>query len=320
MRELSVVIPNWNGAEQLGQNLLKIYAFLRKSGLKFEIIVVDDASTDDSESVLSDFSFAETICNKKNLGFAKTANKGVASASYKHVFILSNDIVLENSLEHLFEHFDRDDVFAVMPQVKLIDTGFFAYGKRGVKWENGLFKVEEQITGGQPVNTLFASGGSAIFKRDLFLALGGFDSLYEPFYWEEIDLSYRAWKRGYSVIYDPRTFVWNTRCGVIKQFYKQKYIKHISGRNSYLFVWKNITQPELARQHILQLAPSFFEDVVCGKWRFPVCLAAALGRFWDAYSKRCIEYCECRRSDEEVFALVNSSESVISNTKQSAAM
>lgn len=320
MRELSIVIPNWNGAEQLGQNLTKIYAFLRKSGLKFEIIVIDDASTDDSESVLSDCSFAETIYNKKNLGFAKTANRGVASAGYKHVFILSNDIVLDNSLEYLLEHFDRDDVFAVMPQVKWIDTGFFAYGKRGVIWENGLFKVEEQVTGGQPVNTLFASGGSAVFKRDLFLDLGGFDSLYEPFYWEEIDLSYRAWKRGYSVIYDPRTFVWNTRCGVIKQFYKQKYIKHISGRNSYLFVWKNITQPELTRQHISQLAPSFIKDAVCGKWRFPMCLAAAFCKFLNAYSGRRIEYRECRRSDEEVFALVNSNESVISNIKQSAAM
>src|SRR5207249_955437 len=58
-----------------------------------------------------------------------------------------------------------------------------------------------------PFYSMFASGGSAMFDRRRFLELGGFDPLFAPFYLEDVELSYRAWKRGLTVAYEPRSAV-----------------------------------------------------------------------------------------------------------------
>ena len=304
MNGISVVIPNWNGADTLPLVLNRVYSVMNGQHLPYEVILVDDASTDASLDVLKGFPGVRLGVSPKNQGFSKTANRCVASARYDLVLLISNDIMLSGSIINLIDHFDDPKVFAVSPQVRWLNNGAFAYGKRTAQWDNGYFKVKEHQFIATPVNTLFACGGSAMFRKSMFMELGGFDDLYKPFYWEEIDLSYRAWKRGYTVIHDPRATVYNTDCGVIKKNFKQLYVKLISGRNSYLFLWKNITDKNYIRQHLNILFPSLLGDAVRNKWRFPLCALMALLRLPAVLRRRSIEKQQAVVSDEMIFARV----------------
>ncbi len=304
MNGVSIVIPNWNGADKLVDTIEALLWNLKELSYPFEIIVVDDASTDNSREILRVFDNITIEYNNTNQGFSKTANKGVQLAGYDLVFIMSNDIVIGDSFESLIAHFNDPSVFAVSPQVMWSD-GRFAYGKRSVMWHHGYFKVREHSEYTYPVHTLFACGGSGMFRRNVFLELGGFDDMYSPFYWEEIDLCYRAWKRGYTVIHDPRAVVCNNSAGVIKKHFSPRYIKHISGRNSYLFLWKNITSPNLIREHVRCLLPSLLKEIFACRFRFPMCFFAALEYLPQVLFMRRQEKRHAGLSDNEVIARVN---------------
>lgn len=308
MNGISIVIPNWNGLQTLPAVLQRVYDVMNVLGAPFEVIMVDDASTDSSLDVLHKFPRVRLAISKKNQGFSATANRGVEVARYDLVFLMSNDILIDHSLRAMIGHFDDPSVFAVSPQVRWRSTGTFAYGKRSANWENGYFKVQEHPFIASPVPTLFACGGSAMFRKSIFMELGGFDTLYHPFYWEEIDLGYRAWKRGYRTVHEPRATVYNTDNGVIKSNFKQRYVKLISGRNSYLFLWKNITGASLVRQHLRILAPSLFEDICRNAWRFPLCAIMALFRLPQVLRSRSRERQFQVRSDEQIWSIVAGNE------------
>ncbi|MCD6459536.1 glycosyltransferase [bacterium] len=305
MNAISVVIPNWNGEKTLETALKSVFDTFRTLNRPYEVIVVDDFSTDSSVEIVERFTGVRIFKNFSNRGFSLTANFGVRCAKYDLVFIMSNDIIIEPSFEHLVIHFLDDKVFAVSPQVRWKNSGKFAYGKRTANWENGYFKVVESKYISYPSYTLFACGGSALFDRKKFLDLGGFDELYHPFYWEEIDISYRALKRGLKIIHEPSAVVFNSDDGVIKNSYKSRYVKHISGRNSYLFLWKNITSKTMIKNHLKNLFPSLLKDILDRKFRFAKCFFSALVRLPKALYKRLEEKKNTSVSDEEIIKVVN---------------
>ncbi|RJP61199.1 MAG: glycosyltransferase [Candidatus Auribacter fodinae] len=305
MNGVSFVIPNWNGLQKLRNTLPNLIEVLKSFPYPNEIIIVDDASTDGSLDYIRLFPQVILGRNISNQGFSRTANRGVELASYDVVFIMSNDIIINPSMSVIFDHFIYDTTFAVSPSVYWMQSKSFAYGKRGVKWEKGCFKVVEYPESNSPVYTLFACGGSAAYDRRLFLDLGGFDVLYHPFYWEEIDLSYRAWKRGYAVIHDPRGKVYNDNTGVIKERHPRWHIQQISGRNSYLFVWKNILNTEMIREHVYNLLPLLFTDLLNARFRFPLCFLRALVRLVSVINGRREEVLGAFVDDVDVISLVN---------------
>lgn len=305
MNGISFIIPNWNGAEKLRTTLPALMKVLTAVQYPWEIIVVDDASTDGSVALLSSNPQIRLFVNSINRGFSATANRGVFNASYDVVFIMSNDIILDASINALFHHFSDPATFAVSPKVCWKQSGSYAYGRRGVEWNKGCFKVVEYPESIQSSYTLFACGGSAAYSRDIFIELGGFDALYHPFYWEEIDLSYRAWKRGFVVIHEPRCTVYNDRGGVIKEKFRSWYIKQISGRNSYLFVWKNITCSNMLKQHLATLFPLLLHDLLRGQTRFPLCFMRAVSKLFPTVLRRYTEQREELISDEAVLSLIN---------------
>src|ERR1039458_9264561 len=83
-------------------------------------------------------------------------------------------------------------------------------------------------------------GGSSAFDRSKFLELGGFDPLFEPFYLEDTDLGYMAWKRGWKVLYQPRSVVYHQHRGAIGKSFRGDRIEAVLKKNYLLFCWKNI--------------------------------------------------------------------------------
>ncbi len=262
---VTIVIPNYNGEDVLRKNLPKVLSEVEnyKDG-KIEVIVVDDASTDSSESVISNFirsagsgqiSNLKFFKNNKNLGFSSTVNKGVGHAKGDIVVLLNTDVYPEKGfLDPLLNNFKDKSVFAVGCMDKSIENGKVVLRGRGLgTWKRGFLVHKRGEVDAR--NTLWVSGGSGAFRKDIWNKLGGLNELYNPFYWEDMDLSYRAQKSGYKVIFEPQSVVFHEHeKGAIKRNYTPFKIKTIAYRNQFIFVWSNVTDFRLRLFHVIFLS------------------------------------------------------------------
>ncbi len=263
--DISVVIPNYNGESLLKKNLLKVFAALEeyKNG-KTEVVIVDDASTDASASVISNFKFKisnlRLIANEKNLGFSSAVNRGVKEAKGEIVVLLNTDVIPEEDfLQPLLKHFKDNKVFAVGCMDKSLENDKTVLRGRGLGvWKRGFLVHRRGEV--DKTNTLWVSGGSGAFRKSIWENLGGFNELYNPFYWEDIDLSYRALKSGYKVLFEPKSIVMHYHEeGAIKNKYLPSEIKIIAYKNQFIFAWENTTDLSLQALHFFWLPYHFIK-------------------------------------------------------------
>jgi GT2 family glycosyltransferase/glycosyltransferase involved in cell wall biosynthesis len=241
----SAVIPNWNGRELLEKYLPSVLeAFAGDPGN--EVIVVDNGSTDGSaEFVRSHFPKVKLVALPRNLGFGGGSNAGFAAAENPIVVLLNSDMrVAPDFLAPLLEGFRDPQVFAVSCQIFFSDPAKLREesGLTQGWWEDGGLRVRHRID--DAVTDLFpcfyGGGGSCAFGRAKFLELGGFDALLEPFYLEDTDLGFMAWKRGWKVLYQPRSIVYHEHRGTIGKRFREEQIQAVLKKNYVLFCWKNI--------------------------------------------------------------------------------
>lgn len=248
---VSIIIPNYNGKNLLAKNLPRI---LNVSGIE-KVVVVDDGSSDGSAEYLKrHFPQVKLIEKVTNSGFATTVNLGVKTVSSDFVILLNTDVVPQKDfLPPLLSYFKDPKVFAVgCLDESREDTGIVKRGRGIGTFVRGFLQhARGEIN---QSDTLWVNGGSGAFRRDLWEKLDGMDEIYAPFYWEDIDLSYRAQKAGYKVMFAPKSVVVHRHHeGAINSFYTPEQIITIAYRNQFLFVWKNITDYNLFIQHLLWL-------------------------------------------------------------------
>lgn len=250
---ISVIIVNWNGEDLLRRCLPALDETLARASFQHEVIVADNGSTDGSVSLIEkQFPHVRVLRLKKNLGFGPANNLAAGFARHDLLLLLNNDMLLNaDALPVIMGYFSDPDVFAVAPKAVRPD-GALAEGHSWCEVEdNGPeFYNERQFPDSpcvkSPAPTLYALGACAMVRKDVFIKLGGFDSLYYPFYWEDNDLSYRALKRGYRVIYDPSATVVHEH-GASSRRLSPFYILSVMEKNSMLFFLKNMTDTDLFR-------------------------------------------------------------------------
>jgi O-antigen biosynthesis protein len=251
-RAASIVIPNWNGRDLLEKYIPSILEATKHNPAN-EIIVVDNASEDGSSVFLKQhFPTVRVLEMDRNYGFGGGSNRGFAAAKNDIVVLLNSDMrVAPDFLAPLLEGFHDENVFAVSCQIFFSDPAKLREetGLTQAWWENGGLRVRHRID--EHVKSAFpcfyGGGGSCAFDRRKFAELGGFDELLHPFYLEDTDLGYMAWKRGWKVYYEPRSVVWHEHRGTIGKKFTQEYIQSILKKNFLLFCWKNIHEwPRLA--------------------------------------------------------------------------
>jgi len=265
----SVVIPNWNGRDLLARHLPSVIAAVGKNP-DHEIIVVDNGSSDGSgELVRRNFPQVRLLALPENLGFGGGSNAGFRAARNDVVVLLNNDMEVEpDFLEPLLEGFTDEKVFAVScqiffsdPQRKREETGL----TQGW-WEDGLVRVRHRID--ESITTLYpcfyGGGGSCAFNRRHFLELGGFDRLLAPFYLEDTDLGFMAWKRGWKVLNQPRSRVYHEHRGTIGKRFTERQIQAVLKKNLILFCWKNIHEWRGLGPHFLFILGDAAVSVVIG--------------------------------------------------------
>jgi len=255
---VSIVIPSWNGKVLLQRFLPSVIEACKFYDGESEIIIVDDGSDDGTEIFIHEnYPHVRFIKLSSNQGFPRACNAGIKEANGDIIILLNNDMLVEKDfLIFLLEHFENEKVFGVRPGLKWLDdkTNFdFSSFFIGLKWKWGLvelpmLKVQDRK---RPFYTACVSGGAGAFERRKWLEIGGFDESFSPFYWEDVDISYRAWKRGWILLYEPRSRVYHLPNSTIRRFFGPNYIKEISERNRYFLVWKNIQDPMFILYHLL---------------------------------------------------------------------
>lgn len=256
----SIVIPNWNGRDLLEKYIPSIIEATKHNPAN-EIIVVDNASADGSAEFLKKTHPQVRVLElDQNYGFGGGSNRGFEAAKNDIVVLLNSDMRVDaNFLAPLLEGFHNENVFAVSCQIFFSDPAKLREetGLTQAWWENGGLRVRHRID--ERVQSAFpcfyGGGGSCAFDRRKFAELGGFDELLKPFYLEDTDLGYLAWKRGWTVYYEPRSIVWHEHRGTIGKKFSQEYIQSILKKNFLLFCWKNIHEwPRLASHFFFALA------------------------------------------------------------------
>lgn len=251
MQPVSVVIPNWNGADLLAANLPAALEAARRHPAAAEVLVVDDGSDDASRDVVRAHPGARLVVHERNLGFGAACLTGAREARHPLVFLLNSDARPEpDSLAPLCRVFDAPETFAASPLV-LDEAGAMAdvtinvpYLRRGRIRYRKLGTAALTRAGTAPLlpwYTFFPLGGAIVVHRERFLEIGGFDPMFHPFYYEDVDLGFRAWRRHWTCVVVPGSRVIHAGGGTIGRAFPKLRVRIVRKRNRILFHCKNLT-------------------------------------------------------------------------------
>lgn len=309
-RGVSIIIATWNGKTFLQKNLPPLFHALSCYDGPYEVIVVEDAGTDDTDRFISE-NYPQILFRRlqTNIGNGQALNRGAEMAHHEILYFLDNDVeVTSEFLTPVIRHFDDPFVFGVgsrsierpskppgplqLPRVK------FRYG---IFWYYYETLIQEADL---PVPALFASAGHCAVSKEKFFSLGGFDPLYGRFYLEDLDLCYRAWKKGWKVMIEPESKVYHEAAGTIRKILSRREIERRQWRNRFLFTWKNIHTTCLLLQHVVFLPPELFFSPFFGKSSFSLGFLDALFHFKESLRKRTMAKKEALLSDCDVLEKV----------------
>jgi GT2 family glycosyltransferase len=268
----SLVILNYNGRGVLEPC---VESLLRAKSYDDEVIVVDNASTDGSTHFLQQTRDLRVLRLPENT-FIFGLNKGLETARGRFVAFLNNDIVVEPAfVDRCLERFeDGEDVFAVCPRI-LEMTGADQGSRTAGFWHRGLIFYRPLPHSETPTDCFFAVGGQSIFRRDMLTEIGSIDPLLWPMYHEDVELSYRAWKRGWRVRYEPSAIAHHVGGYSSQRVFTPAQLRSFVRQNEFLTVWKDITDKRLLAEHLALLAPRLAAAVIKRDW------STAVG-FWQA--------------------------------------
>ena len=246
----SVVIPNWNGRNFLAPCL---DALERQTRSDFEVIVVDNASTDDSvELVESRFPLVQVIRLPENRGFAAAMNEGIRRAPGPYVAFLNNDTEPQPEwLAELVACLERhpqaaaatskmllaDDAGVIDDAGDLLTPTFLPYARGHGERDTGQYETEQQV--------FSASGGASLWRTEALREIGLFPEEFFAYY-EDVDLGFRARLAGYECWYAPRAVVKHKRGGSAEADSDFALRHHV--RNRWLLLVRTVPGPLLLRR------------------------------------------------------------------------
>jgi GT2 family glycosyltransferase len=282
MIKLSVIIPNWNGKILL-QDCLRSLA--RQSFKDFEIIVVDNGSTDGSiEFLQSKYPYVKIIKFGENLGFAKAVNKGIKTSKSKYILLLNNDTkVNRHCLKLLVDMLERRrDICAVVPKVvwffdsSIIDSAGDVMNTVGQAFHRGW--REKSSKWNIPEEVFLCTAGASLYRKKAFSKIGLFDESFF-IYGEDVDWCLRAQLAGCKFWYEPKAIVYHYHKATTGE-HMPRFFEYLHFRNMALTIIKNFPwQLFLKRWRIITIPLVHFNTILYmafhGLWK-----EALLADFW----------------------------------------
>jgi len=237
MKSVCLAILNYNGVHHLEHLLPSAIEAVADFGQPCPIVVLDNQSTqNDQQWVQKHFPGVNFIRAPRN-EFMFSYNWLAEQRREEVMVLLNNDVRLTKGfLQPLLQHLDAPDVFSVCAKSLSWDGAAATCGPAKLLQVHGFYRWHYETERQEFAHTLFSSSGFMAVDREKFLQLGGFCRLFYPMYCDDLDLGFRAWRRGWRSIYEPRSVLYHRDSGSSAS----KWVQENHLKNSLLFEWANL--------------------------------------------------------------------------------
>jgi GT2 family glycosyltransferase len=287
----AIVLLNYNGKALLEKYIPSFEKAIACSRFSCELWVLDNCSRDGSVEWLKNRFPAVKVFEARENRVLCSYNDFAAEVKRDVLIFMNNDIgVDENFIDPLIEPFTRDEtVFFVTPKCFSVADQRYEGNKTKAGVRYGVFWAASIYPGYEKETELLSrsfQGGFGAFDRQKFLQLGGYDDLYLPGRLEDADICFRAQKRGWKVLYAPKSVVYHEGGTSFHKRFGIKKTLVINWRNTFLFMWKNLSDRTNFLSWPLWALPRMGYALLRGQWELPVGFFQALPRFSEARSRR----------------------------------
>ncbi len=277
MKKITIIIPNYNGLHFMMPCLA---ALQRQSCQDFDVLVVDNGSTDGSAAWLKEQEIPSVLLTE-NTGFSGAVNAGIRMAETPYVILLNNDTEPEPQyVEELLKMIERSPrIFSVSSRMiqkyhqDLMDDAGDMYSIMGWAYQRGVGQETGRYN--RPCHIFSACAGAAIYRRSVFDEIGLFDEMHFA-YLEDIDVGYRAKIAGYYSMYCPDAVVYHVGSGTSGSKYNSFKVR-LAARNNVYLNYKNMPVLQLAVNGVPIIAgivgkylffkkTGFGKDYLAGLW------------------------------------------------------
>ncbi len=270
-----LIILNYNGRRLLPECLPSILQAADASRHRCDVVIIDNQSSDDSLTWLSE--------NYPQVRVIRCANRGLCSFNDvvpelggDVAVLLNNDIKLHaHAVDPLIDPFlqstgDASNCFMTAPRCRRFDDATYEGFRTAVCWRWGLVQATalypgHEATVGIPGQTASAGAVMAVDSRK-FIELGGFDPLYLPGRLEDLDFAFRAYRAGYHACYVPHSLSWHKGMATFEEAFGESGCDELALRNTLLFQWKNLRHPSHIARQIFGAALRSAVDLIRAPW------------------------------------------------------
>lgn len=304
--KINIIILNYNGKELMKRCLPSIVDAAKKSKHNCRVSVIDNLSQDDSVSFLkNNFLDMDIIVAGENKVLC-SYNDIIKQIDDDVVILLNNDIkVDENFVDPLVETINEDNEnFLVTPKCLTFNEKVYEGSKTKARIIWGLFWASSKFKGyerGIDMQGCTFSAGFGAFDRKKFLELEGYDNLYLPGTLEDSDICFRAWKRGWKCLYQPKSIIYHMGQVSFHRRFGRRQTKIVNFRNLFLFMWKNITDRRILFKHFIFLPPRLLYSILTGKPELFIGFLKAVPKLKKALLRRNSVDMDSKRTDKEIF-------------------
>src|SRR5438309_6580656 len=205
--DVSILIPVFNQFHFTQACLVSIKE--HQGAERFEVIVVDDCSTDATPEAISQLPGVIYLRNETNSGFIASCNRGAEKARGQYLVFLNNDtLVRAGWLKALVDTFVEDPYAGIVgskliyPDGRLQEAGGVIW-RDASGWNYGKFDDPAKPEYNYLREVDYCSAAALMIPKSLFQSVGGFDPRYAPAYYEDTDLAFKVRQAGYKVLYQP---------------------------------------------------------------------------------------------------------------------
>ncbi|WP_430817683.1 glycosyltransferase family 2 protein [Carboxylicivirga sp. RSCT41] len=257
MPDCTVIILTYKGKHHLEHLLPTVKDAIEvTSEYDIDVLIVDNGRDEATKNfVIKNYPSYQYIFSPVN-DYLFSLNSYIKRIKSEFVLILNDDLKLTSSVfkESIPLLKQDDQLFAVTAKIYNWDGVGVQNGVRQLKLKKGWvesFWIFEDISDVR--YTFYASGGAGLFRVKYFNDLNGFDDIFRPAYIEEVDLSHRAWHRGWRTIYNPKFKVFHRDAGTISTQFKSSEVAQMFYRNFFLWQFKSMNSGVFWIQFLIKL-------------------------------------------------------------------
>lgn len=305
-----VLVLNYNGASLLRTCLPSIvHAVESTKACEACVVLVDNRSSDDSIAWLAGSMPSVHVAVAPANDYLYSLNWAARQSRADCLLLMNNDVsVTEGSIDALVDTLQASPrVFSASAKLLTFDGSGLDAGKHWGEFRRGFLHHDNDPTVDWVSPTLFPTGAAFLVRRSDFLRLGGFDRLYHPGYWEDVDLGYRAWKLGYVNLWVPHSIMYHIGSASFGK-HGADFRAGLEWRNAWLFTWRNVTDAAILVQNLRWTLRYYLHALVRRNARLRSAIRNAIRRWPMAWRDRCRANRGAVWSDAEICAMANSAE------------